>query len=223
MSALIRYQAALLLRSQRWLAPVLLYVAFLVVGVRAGQPVLDSLGYSAAGLLPVAAWLVRICATQEPPAARTVVAAAVGGQPRAHLAALLTALGSAGLLGTAAIAVVLLISEPASTDHTVAVPLTSAGLAGLLATACCALLGAAAGALCTRPLLHRRGPSIAATVLAALLALVTSGSPAKYAVTGLVTGSHTGTAHVPVLPLLGAAAVATAVAALACRLTSVRG
>ncbi|MEU1437447.1 ABC transporter [Streptomyces sp. NPDC005786] len=223
MSALIRYQAALLLRSQRWLAPVLLYVAYLAVGVRSGQPVLDSLGYTAAGLLPVTAWLVRICATQEPPAARTVVAAAVGGQPRAHLAALLAALGSAGLLGAAATAVVLLISEPASTDHTVEVPPASAGLAGLLATACCALLGVAAGALCTRPVLRRRGWSLAATVGAALLALVTSGSPAKYAVTGLVTGSHTGTVHVPVLPLLGAAAVATAVTALVCRLTSVRG
>ncbi|WP_393061926.1 ABC transporter [Streptomyces sp. LN549] len=223
MTALIRYQAALLLRSQRWLAPVLLYMAFLGVGVRSGQPVLDSLGYTAAGLLPVTAWLVQVCVTQEPPAARTVVAAAVGGQPRAHLAALLTALGSAALLGAAATAVVLLISEPAATDHTVRIPLPSAGVAGLLATACCVLLGAAAGALCTRPLLHRRGWSIAATVLASLLALVTSGSPAKYAVTGLVTGSLTGTVHAPVLPLLGAAALATAVAVLACRLTSIRG
>ncbi|MBW5247555.1 ABC transporter [Streptomyces sp. P01-B04] len=223
MTALLRYQAALLLRSQRWLAPVLLYVAFLGVGVRSGQPVLDSLGYSAAGLLPVTAWIVQVCVTQEPPAARTVVAAAAGGRPRAHLAALLAASGCAGLLGAAATAVVLLISEPASTDHRVEVPLPSAGLAGLLAAACCVLLGAAVGALCTRPLLHRRGWSLVATVLAALLALVTGGSPAKYAVTGLVTGSHTGTVHVPVLPLLGAVAVTTAAAALACRLTSVRG
>ncbi|THA79010.1 ABC transporter [Streptomyces sp. A0642] len=223
MTALIRYQTALLLRSQRWLAPVLLYVAFLGVGVRPGQPVLDSLGYSAAGLLPVTAWLVRVCATQEPPAARTVVAAAVGGQPRAHLAALLAALGCAGTLGAAATAGVLLISEPASTDHSVRVPLPSAGLAGLCAAACCVLLGAAAGALCTRPLLHRRGRSVAATVLASLLALVTSGSPAKYAVTGLVTGSHSGAVHVPVLALLAAAAVAAAAATLACRLTAVRG
>lgn len=223
MTALLRYQAALLLRSQRWLAPVLLYVAFLGVGVRSGQPVLDSLGYAAAGLLPVTAWLVQICVNQEPPAARTVVAAAVGGQPRAHLASLLAALCCAGLLGAAATAVVLLISEPASTDHSVKVPLLSAGTAGLLATACCVLLGVAVGALCTRPLLHRRGWSIAATVLAALLALVAGGSPAKYAVTGLVTGSLTGTVRVPVLPLLGAVAVAAAAGALACRLTSVRG
>lgn len=223
MTALIRYQTDLLVRSQRWTAPVLLYAAFLAVGVRAGQPVLDSLGYTAAGLLPVTAWLVRVCAGQEPPAARAVVAAAVGGQPRAHLAALLTALGCAGLLGTAATAVVLVISDPAGADHTVRVPLPAACVAGLLATACCVLLGAAVGALCTRPLLHGRGWSMVATVLASLLALVTTGSPAKYAVTGLVTGSLTGTVHVPVLPLLGAAAVAAAALALACRLTSVRG
>ncbi|MGW2476222.1 ABC transporter [Streptomyces sp. NPDC001665] len=223
MTALIRYQADLLARSQRWLAPVLLYLAFLAVGIRSGQPVLDSLGYTAAGMLPVTAWLVRVCLTQEPPAARAVVAAAAGGQPRAHLAALLTGLGGAALLGTAATAVVLAISDPAGTDHSVRVPLAPAGAAGILATACCVLLGAAAGALCSRPLLHGRGWSIAATVLAALLALVTAGSPAKYAVTGLVTGSLTGTVHVPALPLLGAVAVTAAVFALVCRLASVRG
>jgi hypothetical protein len=59
MTALLRYQAALLLRSQRWLPPFILYAAFLGIGVQGGQPVLDSLGYTAAALLPVAAWLVR--------------------------------------------------------------------------------------------------------------------------------------------------------------------
>ncbi|OSC46386.1 ABC transporter, partial [Streptomyces sp. 4F] len=48
MTALFRYQAALLLRSQRWLPPVVLYAAVLAVGVQGGQPVLDSLGWTAA-------------------------------------------------------------------------------------------------------------------------------------------------------------------------------
>ncbi|MFJ7493951.1 ABC transporter [Streptomyces sp. NPDC097727] len=222
MTALFRYQTALLIRSQRWLAPVLLYAAFLGIGVQSGQPVLDSLGYAAAGLLPVTAWLVQLCVDQEPPAARTVTAA-VAGSPRVHLASLLAALGCAGLLGAVATSIVLLISKPASADNAVRVPLLPAGLAGLLAAVCCVLLGAAVGALCTRPLLHRRGWSVATTVLAALLALVTSGSPANHAVTGLVTGSQTGTVHVPLLPLVAAAAIAAAVAALACRLTSLRG
>ncbi|MFC9757677.1 ABC transporter [Streptomyces sp. NPDC056921] len=221
MTALLRYQTALLVRSQRWLAPVLLYAAFVSVGVQWGQPVLDSLGYAAAGLLPVTAWLVQLCANQEPPAARTVTAAVVGS-PRAHLATLLAALGCAGVLGVAATLTVLLISKPANADNSVRVPLLPAGAAGLLAVACCVLLGAVVGALCTRPLLHRRGWSVAATVLGALLALVTAGSPANTAVTGLVTGSRTGTVHFPVLPLVAAAALAAAAAALVCKLTSLR-
>ncbi|WP_406012793.1 ABC transporter [Streptomyces sp. NBC_00984] len=222
MTALLRYQTALLVRSQRWLAPVLLYVAFVGIGVQWGQPVLDSLGYAAAGLLPVTAWLVQLCVNQEPPAARTVTAAVVGS-PRAHLASLLAALGCAGLLGVAATLTVLLISRPAGTDNTVRVALLPAGIAGLLAVACCVLLGAVAGALCTRPLLLRRGWSVAGTVPAALLALVTSGSPANSAVTDLVTGSRTGTVHLPVLLFVVAAALAAAAAALACKLASLRG
>ncbi|MFF0287920.1 hypothetical protein [Streptomyces sp. NPDC005262] len=85
------------------------------------------------------------------------------------------------------------------------------------------MLGAAVGALCARPVLHRRGWSVATTAFAALLSLVTSGSPAKYAVTGLVTGSLTGAVHIPVVPLICAAAVAAAVGTLVCRLTSLRG
>ncbi|SFX96414.1 ABC transporter [Streptomyces atratus] len=222
MTALLRYQTALLVRSQRWLAPVLLYAAFVGVGVQWGQPVLDSLGYAAAGLLPVTAWLVQLCVSQEPPAARTVTAA-VAGSPRAHLAPLLAGTGCGGLLGAAATLVVLLISKPNSTDNTVRVALLPAGIAGLLAAVCCVLLGAAVGALCTRPLLHRRGWSVAATVLTALLALVTGGSPANTAVTGLVTGSRTGTVHLPVLPFVAAAALAAAAAALACKLAALRG
>ncbi|MCX5503982.1 ABC transporter [Streptomyces sp. NBC_00053] len=221
MTALLRYQTALLVRSQRWLAPVLLYAAFIAVGVQWGQPVLDSLGYTAAGLLPVTAWLVQLCAGQEPPAARTVTAAAAG-PARAHLAALLAGLGCAGLLGAAATSIVLLISKPAGADSSVRVPLLPAGIAGLLAVACCVLLGAVIGALCTRPLLHRRGWSVAATVLLALAALVTGGSPANAAVTGLVTGSRTGTVHLPVLPLVAATALAVAAAALVGKVASRR-
>ncbi|MEU2678392.1 ATP-binding cassette domain-containing protein [Streptomyces sp. NPDC007107] len=220
-AAATRYQAALLARSQRWLAPLLLYAAFLGIGVRAGQPLLDSLGYAAAALLPVAAWLVRLCVTQEPPAARAVTAAAVGPS-RAHCASLLTGLGYALALGGAGTGAVLLMSAPVSTDHTVAVPLLPAALAGLLAAGCSALLGAAIGALCARPVLHRHGWSLAATVPAALLVLVTDGSPAKAAVTDLVTGSLTGTVRAPLLPAAGAALIAVAVAALTARLAALR-
>ncbi|MER7052759.1 MULTISPECIES: ABC transporter [unclassified Streptomyces] len=219
MTALFRYQAALLLRSQRWPAPVILYAAALGIGVRGGQPVLDSLGWAAAVLLPVAAWLVRICVTGEPSAARACVSAA-RGPARAHLASLLVALAAAVLLGTAATVVVTLISDPVSTDHGTRVPPLAAGGAGLLAALVCALLGTAVGALTAWPLLRSPGRAVPALLLAALLALVASGSPARAAVSGLVTGSKSGAVPLPLLPLAVAASITAAAAAAACALSS---
>ncbi|MFI6490997.1 ABC transporter [Streptomyces sp. NPDC050564] len=221
MTALLRYQTALLLRSQRWLPPFILYAAFLAIGVQSGQPVLDSLGYSAAAVLPVAAWLVRICATNEPPAARSCVGAAVGAG-RAHLACLTVALAAAVLLGAAATLIVTVISDPTSTDHHKRVPVLAAAGAGLLAALVCALLGTAVGALTTWPLLRSPGRAVPAMLLAALLALVVTGSPAHAALTDLITGSQAGTVPAPLLPLAAAVLLTAAAIAAACALTSRR-
>ncbi|MDW6059247.1 ATP-binding cassette domain-containing protein [Streptomyces sp. FXJ1.4098] len=96
--ALLRYQAALLARSQRWVPPVVLYGAFMAIGVMAGQPILDSFGYAAAALLPIAAWLVRVCVNNEPAAARNCAAAAAG-PARVHLSSVVTGLAAAAGLG----------------------------------------------------------------------------------------------------------------------------
>jgi hypothetical protein len=221
MTALLRYQAALLLRSQRWLPPVILYAAFLAIGVQSGQPVLDSLGYTAAALLPVAAWLVRICATNEPPAARSCTGAAAG-PGRAHLACLLVALSAAVLLGAAATAFVTIISAPTSTDHQTRIEAVPAAGAGLLAALVCALLGAAVGTLTNWPLLRSPGRAVPALLLGALLALVLAGSPARAAVTSLVEGSQRATVPVPVLPLVAAALLTAVAIAVACALTTRR-
>ncbi|MGW0464668.1 ABC transporter [Streptomyces sp. NPDC003027] len=215
MTALLRYHTALLLRSQRWLAPFLLYAAYLAVGVRAGEPVLGTLGYATAGLLPVTAWVVRICLGQEPAAARSVVAAAAGRE-RAHLAAVLAGLGCAALVGTVAALGVTAISDLRRVDP------FAAGAAGLLATAVCVLTGTAVGTLSARPFLSARGPSLAALVLGSLLALVAGGSPAKAVMTGLVTGDRTATVPLPWFALAGALLVAAGAVALACRTTAWR-
>ncbi|GGY16561.1 ABC transporter [Streptomyces djakartensis] len=214
MTALLRYHAALLLRSQRWLPPFLLYAAFLAVSVRAGQPVLDSLGYAAAALLPVAAWLTRICVTAEPDAARGCVAAAAG-PARAHVACLLVAPAASAALGAVTTLLVTLVSAPVASDHRTPVPLVPACGAGLLAALSCALLGTAVGALTSRPLLRSRGRAVLALLPATLLSLVATGSPAQAAVQGLVTGSRSGTVPLPLLPLAAAALVTAAALALA--------
>ncbi|WP_405829481.1 ABC transporter [Streptomyces sp. NBC_01176] len=221
MTALLRYQTALLLRSQRWLPPFVLYAAFLGIGVQSRQPVLDSLGYAAAAVLPVAAWLVRVCATNEPPAARGCTSAAAG-PGRAHLACLLVALATAVLIGAAATLVVTLISDPTSTDHQKRVPVLAAAGAGLLVALVCALLGTAVGALTTWPLLRTPGRAVPAMLLVVLLALVAPGSPARAALTDLISGSRTGAVPAPLLPLTGAALLTAAALAAACALTSRR-
>ncbi|MCX4670731.1 ABC transporter [Streptomyces sp. NBC_01381] len=222
MNALLHYQSALLLRSQRWLAPVILYAAFLAVGVQSGQPVLDSLAYAAAALLPVAAWIVRICVTNEPPSARSCTAAAAGPW-RAHLATLLSAFLASAVLGVVATVVVAVISDAASTDHRTAVNRIAASGAGLLAMLVSALLGTAIGAVTNWPLLRSPAWAISVLLLAALLALVTTGSPAQAVLTDLITGSRDGVVPVPLLPVAGAGALAAAAVATACGLASRRG
>ncbi|WP_433545192.1 ABC transporter [Streptomyces sp. CA-294286] len=222
MTALLGYQFALLARSQRWLAPGLLYVAVLAVGIQSGQPVLDSLGYGAAALLPVAAWLVRVCVTNEPPAARHCASAAVG-PGRVHLAALLTAFGSTAVAGTIGTVVIVLISRRTSTSGSVEVPPLAAVAAGLLAVLACTLVGTTVGALCNRPLLRATGWAVALTALGALLALVTAGSPARSAVTGLVSGSDSGTVAFALLPSAAALLLAGAATAVTCALAARRG
>ncbi|KJY24647.1 ABC transporter, partial [Streptomyces katrae] len=110
MTALLRYQGALLLRSQRWLAPFAVYAVFVGIGIQPGDRTLDSLGYAAAGLVPLTAWLVRVCVTAEPPAARACTAAAAG-PARVHAAALLTGLAGALLTGVLAAAYPLLAGD----------------------------------------------------------------------------------------------------------------
>ncbi|ADI06192.1 ABC transporter ATP-binding protein [Streptomyces bingchenggensis BCW-1] len=219
--ALLRYQAALLARSQRWVPPVVLYGAFMAIGVMAGQPILDSFGYAAAALLPIAAWLVRVCVNNEPAAARNCAAAAAG-PARVHLSSVVTGLAAAAVLGVVGALFVALISDPKTSDQRIDVSLWDATAAGLLAALTCVLLGAAIGALLSRPLLLSTGWGIQATAAASLLVLVASASPANAAVSDLVSGSQTGTVTLPLLPLAMTGAAAAGATALACALSSRR-
>lgn len=216
MTGLLRYQSALLLRSQRWIGPLLLYAAFLAAGVRPGDPLLDSLGFAAAGLVPLTAWLVRVCVTNEPDAARDCAAAAAG-PVRVHAAALLTALGGALLTGAAGTAVVLLIGNPDKLEP------EEAALAGVLAALACTLTGAAVGALCSRPLLRSTGLAVLMGALGSLLAWGIAGSPARSAVTALVQGSRVHAVTLPLAAPVGALVLACGAGAVACLVSARRG
>lgn len=100
--------------------------------------------------------------------------------------------------------------------------MVAAGGTGLLASLVCALLGTAFGALTTWPLLRSPGRAVPAMLLAALLALVPSGSPAQAVLTDLITGSRVGRIPVPLLPLAAAALLTAGALAVACVLTTRR-
>ncbi|RCG25594.1 ABC transporter [Streptomyces diacarni] len=219
--ALTRYQLAVLLRSQRWLAPLLLYAALLAVGVRAGDPVLDSLGFAAAALLPTAVWLVRVCVTAEPAAARHCAAAATG-PGRAHLGGVAAGAVAAAVLGAAAVGLVTAVGSRGSTDGGDAVPAASAVVAGVCGILTCVLVGTAVGVLCNRPLVRSRGYAVAASVLGTVAALVAGASPARAAVGALSRASARGSVDVPWVPLLCALGVAGLAACAACAVAARR-
>src|SRR3954451_22758148 len=89
MMALVRYQLADLTGSQRWVAPLLSYLAFLGIFYQSDAgPAVPAFGVTALVLVPVLAWLTRQAFSTEDDTVRQVSAAAAGGPARVQLALL---------------------------------------------------------------------------------------------------------------------------------------
>ncbi|WP_035846682.1 hypothetical protein [Kitasatospora azatica] len=212
MSALVRYQLELLLRSQRWLPPFLGYLLLLVTGITMGNPLLDSLGFAAAVLVPVSAWYVRSALTADPAPARAVLVAA-SGPVRVQLASLAAAVIAGLTLAVLSVAGIWLASGHTTNDPHREVSAAAAAFAGLLGMVACVLTGLAVGVLCNRPVLLRGGYGILGTLGLSVLVLVVGGSPANLAIRALVTGSREVRVELPWLALLGALLLAALLAA----------
>jgi hypothetical protein len=216
--ALLRYQSAILLRSHRWIFPLIVYGLLVAVGDEGATPLAGGLDWSGAMLVPVVALLTRSMLTAEPDAARAVAAAAAG-PARAQLAALITALAGGVVLAMigacfevlASAAVALhpgpgtLAKVTAAADH------PAVFVAGLVTAVVCLLVGSAAGALCNPPLLRHPGVTLLTTLAAVVLALVADISPAAAALRYSGSASEGATlaqSHWPgVAPLVAAACV----------------
>jgi len=194
-SALLRYQAAILLRSHRWIFPLIAYGLLIAVGAAGSTTLAETLDWSAAMLVPVVAFLTRAMLTAEPDAARACVAAAAG-TVRAQLAALLVALGAGALLGIAGICFGVITAQSASTIPQGGVfgKLAAAAghpdivIAGLLTVLVCLLVGSAVGALFNPPLLRHPGAAMLATLAAAIFGLASDVSPAGAALRFTIHG-----------------------------------
>ena len=208
MIALLRYQTAILLRSHRWIFPLIAYGLLVAAGATSPAPgsallaaqstqLAQGLDWSAAMLVPVVAFLTRSMLTAEPDAARACVAAAAG-PARAQLAALLTALGGGIVLGLGGACLTPFITGTAAA----AVAHPEIFAAGLLTAVVCLLVGSAVGALCNPPLLRHPGAAMLATLATAVFALASDVSPASAA---LRRGTSHGAQGPGLVPLVAAA------------------
>ncbi len=212
MIALIRYQAAVLVRGHRWVGPLLLYATLLTfVSDGGSQSAAEGLDWAAAMLVPVVAWLTRSALTAEPPAARACVAVA-GGPHRAHLAALTAAAGAGAVLGLAGAAYELVISQWPRHPGAIALAIG----AGLVSALVCLLVGSAVGALCNPPVVRHPGLGLLGTIGAVIAALVTTVSPANAALRGHggITQAAPWLTGLPLLVALGLAGAAWLVSAV---------
>jgi hypothetical protein len=187
--ALLRYQSAILLRSHRWIFPLIAYVLLIAVGAAGSTSLAETLDWSGAMLVPVIAFLTRGMLTAEPDAARACVSAAAG-PARAQLAILIVPLGAGAVLGIAATVFDVLTAEAASSTPVSGLPgkVTATAshpgivLAGLLIALVCLLVGSAVGALCNPPLLRNPAAAMLSTLAVTIAALAAGVSPANAAI-----------------------------------------
>ena len=212
MIALLRYHAAVLVRSHRWVFPVVIYAFLLLsVGASSAEPLRDGLDWSAAMLVPVVALLTRSMLTAEPGAARACVAAAAG-PGRAQLATLLTALGGGVVLALAGAGYEVLSDKSVPLG---AMPATLG--AGLGTAVVCLLVGSGVGALCNPPLVRHPAVALVGTMAAVVFALVADVSPASAALrgNGAAQVSAAWPSGVPLLAAAGLVAFSWTASALA--------
>jgi len=203
--AVVRYYSMLFGASQRWLAPALLYGIALAIDSAAGDTTSDAYAYSAAFLVPVAAWMTRSMLTIEP-AESTAMIATLVGPARARLAALSAATGFALACAVVGAIVASFATSGATTAMT---------LAGLCTELICVLMGSAAGAVAAPPLVPATGWGVLLAGLLGLGLLIARFSPADLSIRALTTVSNGGALHFPIYALPFAIAVAGIAWALA--------
>ena len=177
--AVVGYTAAVVLRSFRWLPPLLLYGIVVVSATAGGPPLLDALHFAGAALVPASAWLCRICLVAEPGAGRACVASAVG-PARTQLAALVTAIGFAVLAAVVTCVVFALLGDPSG--QLAGTALWRAAATGWVSQLACLLTGVAVAAFANPPLIINRAVATLVTAGGVVLAMVLSFSPVYRAV-----------------------------------------
>ena len=165
-------------RSERFVAPAVLYVGFLAIlfGGAPG-PLPEPWAASALLLYPVGAWLAHALAESEDDTARTVTLSAAGGPLPVAAGVLLAATAGVAALGLVAVVWGVVAAWGTAT--------TGGLLDGLLAHLACGITGAAVGAVFARPLFRSQGVAL----LCALTFLVVTGTTSRLPPVGTAAAS----------------------------------
>jgi hypothetical protein len=165
MTALIRYYVTTMLLSQRYLAPVLLFIGLLAVLTSSDSgPLTATYGASAGAMLVCATWLTAALAGLEDRTHRSVVTVNAGGHLRTLLALTATALLWCLFLTVAGLALPLFLGA-----HSVTVSDLALGTEAQLT---CALTGIAIGLPCSRLLFRHQGAALLLSLALLLTALL---------------------------------------------------
>lgn len=168
MIALVRYLFTVMLLSQRYLAPLLLFVGLLAVLTSSDSgPLAATYGSAAGGMLVCSVWLTMGLIGLEDQAHRSVVVVTAGS----HLRVLLGSVGTAALwclpLTAAGLVLPLLFGS-----HTFAF---ADAVLGTEAQLTCAFTGIAIGVLCSRLIFRRQGHALLLALVLLLAVLLAKG------------------------------------------------
>ena len=172
MIALVRYVSRDMLRSQRWVAPLVCFAAIdAIIGAQTGS-VLPSYAIGAAALLFVTTWLTVVVINNEDPIQQSITEVCAGSQTKVRVAKLSVSLLLGVALGVLGMVAPTIISSSPTTAKEV--------IAGICAQIITALMGVTFGAICSRPIIRRRSWSVLLGVLLGLATvLIPHGPPTR--------------------------------------------
>lgn len=211
---LIRYLAVDVLRGQRWMAPLLTFLATCTLMDAGGGPILSGYGSTAAALLPVTLWLTMVVNQSEDPIQHSITVVTAGGATRVRAAKLTVAFLGAMALAVFAILWPLLSAPDGS--------FSDVGL-GALAHVSTALTGVGIGALLSRPVLRRTAWAVIAAAAVSLGDILIPHCPPGRQIMTLLDADHPHDLGGPLALIFLESLVLAAIAALcADRLARVR-
>jgi hypothetical protein len=216
MIALIRYTAATLLHSQRYLAPVLLFAGAVGVFSSSDDGPLAPVYSSCAAMLFVAAtWFTIALVSVEEPAHRAITIVTAGGPRRVLLATIAVA-----ALGSLAMSVIGLVLPLVFGDHPVSVVDLVVGLEAQLTAA---VVGIAIGLVSSRLVIRRQGYALVLALALVFPVLLTPGlAPVNSMLMLMGRVTVAGDLFLPLAGLLAVAVVVLAAAGTATHVISTR-